>query len=189
MNRRQFNLSLSSALGFVITEPRQLQSQLRINGRRLNEHLHALAEFGKNPQGGVSRLAYSEVDFQGREYVMGLMRGAKLNVSIDAAGNLVGQRAGSDLSLPPLAMGSHIDSVPDGGNYDGDVGSLGAIEVAQTLAEINITLRHPLEVLIFQNEEGGLIGSSAIGRGLTDKPKPDKPQRQDGSRRNQVHWR
>jgi len=169
MNRRQFNLSLSSALRFVITEPRQLQSQLRINGRRLNEHLHALAEFGKNPQGGVSRLAYSDADFQGREYVMGLMRGAKLNVSIDAAGNLVGQRAGSDLSLPPLAMGSHIDSVPDGGNYDGDVGSLGAIEVAQTLAENNITLRHPLEVLIFQNEEGGLIGSSAIGRGLTDK--------------------
>jgi N-carbamoyl-L-amino-acid hydrolase len=169
MNRRQFNLSLSSALGFVITEPRQLQSQLRINGHRLNEHLRALAEFGKNTQGGVSRLAYSDADFQGREYVMGLMRGAKLSVSIDAAGNLVGRRAGSDLSLSPLAMGSHTDSVPDGGNYDGDVGSLGAIEVAQTLAENNITLRHPLEVLIFQNEEGGLIGSSAIGRGLTDK--------------------
>lgn len=169
MNRRQFNLGLLSALGFVIAEPRQLRSQLRINGRRLNEHLRALAEFGKNPQGGVSRLAYSDADFQGREYVMGLMRAAKLKVSIDAAGNLVGQRVGSDLSLPPLAMGSHIDSVPDGGNYDGDVGSLGAIEVAQTLAENNITLRHPLEVLIFQNEEGGLIGSTAIGRGLTDK--------------------
>ncbi len=169
MNRRQFNFGLLSSLGFLIAELRQLRSQLRINGRRLNEHLRALAEFGKNPQGGVSRLAYSDADFQGREYVMGLMRAAKLNVSIDAAGNLVGQRAGSDLSLPPLAMGSHIDSVPDGGNYDGDVGSLGAIEVAQTLAENNITLRHPLEVLIFQNEEGGLIGSSALGRGLTDK--------------------
>lgn len=169
MNRRQFNWGLLSALGFLIAEPRQLLGQLRINGPRFNEHLRALAEFGKNPQGGVSRLAYSDADFQGREYVMSLMRAAKLNGSIDAAGNLVGQRAGSDLSLPPLAMGSHIDSVPDGGNYDGDVGSLGAIQVAQTLAENNITLRHPLEVLIFQNEEGGLIGSSAIGRGLTDK--------------------
>ena len=140
----------------------------RINGARLNEHLSALAAFGKNPEGGVSRLAYSEADLRGREYVMGLMRAASLSVSVDAAGNLVGRRAGTDPGLPCLMMGSHIDSVPDGGNYDGDVGSLGAIEVAQVLAENNIALRHPLEILIFQNEEGGLIGSSAVGRGLTD---------------------
>jgi N-carbamoyl-L-amino-acid hydrolase len=66
-------------------------------------------------------------------------------------------------------MGSHIDSVPEGGNFDGVVGSLGAIEVAQVLAENNITLRHPLEVVIFQNEEGGLIGSRAIDGELTEK--------------------
>ena len=169
MNRREFNFGLFAAFGFMITQAHQARTQLRINGRRLNEHLSALAEFGKNPQGGVSRLAYSEADLQGRQYVMGLMRAANLNVSIDAAANLVGQRTGDDPRLPPLSMGSHIDSVPDGGSYDGDVGSLGAIEVAQTLAENNITLRHPLEVVIFQNEEGGLIGSTAIGRGLTDK--------------------
>ncbi len=169
MNRRQFNLGLSSTLGLVIAEPRPLRSPLRVNGPRLNERLSGLAEFGKNAQGGVSRLAYSDADLQGRDYVMGLMRAARLDVSIDAAGNLVGQRPGRDRSLAPLAMGSHIDSVPDGGNYDGDVGSLGAIEVAQTLAENDITLRHPLEILVFQNEEGGLIGSSAIGRGLTDR--------------------
>lgn len=169
MNRREFNFGLLTAVGWLIAETRQAPTQLRINGRRLNEHLSALAEFGKNPQGGVSRLAYSEADLRARELVMGLMRAAKLNVSVDAAGNLVGQRTGSDLGLPPLSMGSHIDSVPNGGNYDGDVGSLGAIEVAQILAENDITLRHPLEILIFQNEEGGLIGSSALGRGLTDK--------------------
>src|SRR5436305_5849233 len=125
-------------------------------------HINALAEFGKNPQGGVSRLAYSEADRQGREYVMGLMREAKLEVSIDAAGNLIGRRAGRERNLPPLLFGSHIDSVPEGGNYDGDVGSMGAIEVAQTLAESRTVLRHPIEVTIWQNEEGGLTGSRAV---------------------------
>ncbi|HBB98240.1 MAG TPA: Zn-dependent hydrolase [Blastocatellia bacterium] len=145
------------------------QARLRINGARLNEHLKALSEFGKNPQGGVSRVAYSEADRQGREYVLGLMRAANLDVSIDAAGNLVGRRAGSDNSLKPILVGSHIDSVPEGGNFDGDVGSLGAIEVAQTLAENKVTTRHPLEVIIFQNEEGGLIGSEAVVGQLSEK--------------------
>ena len=145
------------------------QTQLRVNGPRIVEHLNALAEFGKNPQGGVSRLAYSDADRLGRAYVFGLMQQAKLDASIDAAGNLIGRRAGSDHDLPPLLFGSHIDSVPEGGNYDGDVGSLGAIEVAQTLAENNIVTRHPLEVVVFQNEEGGLIGSAAISGQLTEK--------------------
>src|SRR5205085_5843315 len=74
-----------------------------------------------------------------------------------------------ETKLRPILLGSHIDSVPEGGNYDGDVGSLGAIEVAQTLAENNIYTRHPLEVVIFQNEEGGLIGSEAMIGVLTNK--------------------
>jgi N-carbamoyl-L-amino-acid hydrolase len=142
---------------------------LRVNGARLNAHLEALAAFGRNPQGGVSRVAYSEADRQGREYAMTLMRVADLAVSIDAAGNIIGRRAGSDKTLKPILFGSHIDSVPEGGNFDGDVGSLGAIEVAQTLAENNTTTRHPLEVVIFQNEEGGLIGSEAMIGVLTDR--------------------
>jgi N-carbamoyl-L-amino-acid hydrolase len=144
---------------------------VRVNGTRLNANLQALAEFGKNPPGGVTRLAYSEADARGREYVMGLMRAAKLDVSIDAAGNIIGRRhvAGGETKAPPLVLGSHIDSVPDGGNYDGDVGSLGAIEVAQTLAENNIRPNRPLEVIIFQNEEGGLIGSGALSGMLTEK--------------------
>jgi N-carbamoyl-L-amino-acid hydrolase len=97
------------------------------------------------------------------------MRAAKLDVSIDAAGNLIGRRAGSAAGMLPLLIGSHVDTVPEGGNYDGVVGSMGAIEVAQTLAENNLTLRHPLEVVIFQNEEGGLIGSRAMDGELTEK--------------------
>jgi N-carbamoyl-L-amino-acid hydrolase len=143
-----------------------VSAPLKVNGQRLVQHLKSLSEYGKNPQGGVSRVAYTAADKAGREYVFGLMREAGLTVNIDVAGNLVGTRAGIDTTLKPIVLGSHIDSVPEGGNYDGDVGSLGAIEVAQTLNERGVRLRHPLQVIVFQNEEGGLLGSSALGRGL-----------------------
>ena len=169
MDRREFNFGLLGAAGAIAFRPFVSLPQLRVNGARISEHINALAEFGKNPQGGVSRLAYSEADRRGREYVFGLMQKANLDVSIDAAGNIIGRRAGSDSSLRPLLFGSHIDSVPEGGNYDGVVGSLGAIEVAQTLEENNFTTHHPLEVVIFQNEEGGLIGSRAMDGELTEK--------------------
>jgi N-carbamoyl-L-amino-acid hydrolase len=131
----------------------------RVNGERLNGHLTALSVFGRNPQGGVSRVAYSQADLDARRVVLGWMRDASLDVSVDLAGNLVGRRAGSDASLKPLVFGSHIDSVPDGGNYDGNLGSMAAIEVAQVLAERGITTRHPLEIVVWTNEEGGLFGS------------------------------
>lgn len=167
MNRREFNQQLFVAVP-ALALSMQLPS-LRVNGQRLNQHLSELAQFGKTPEGGTHRVAYSAEDLQAREYAMKLMRAAKLDVSIDAAGNLVGRRAGGAGALKPLMIGSHIDSVPAGGSYDGQVGSMGAIEVAQTLAENNVRLRHPLEVVIFQNEEGGTIGSAALARPLTEK--------------------
>ena len=169
MNRREFNLSLAASFVAALLKPSQAQSNLRVNSARINTHLAALGEFGKNPQGGVTRLAYSEADLQGRKYTIELMREAKLDVSVDLAGNIVGRRVGTGGVLPPLVIGSHIDSVPEGGNYDGDVGSMGAIEVAHTLAEKNVRLRHPLEVIIFQNEEGGTIGSQLISGELPEK--------------------
>lgn len=169
INRREFSLALLGVAGTMLLRPLPNQAQLRVNGERIMEHLNALAEFGKNPQGGVSRVAYSAADLSGREYVIALMRTAELEVSVDAAGNISGRRPGTDETLRPLLFGSHIDSVPEGGNYDGPVGSLCAIEVAETLAENKITTRHPLEVIIFQNEEGGLIGSRALDGELTEK--------------------
>jgi len=169
INRRQFNYGLVASAGLLSFPRFTSQSTLRVNGQRIMDHIMALAEFGKNPQGGASRVAYSDADKQGREYVLGLMKSAKLDVKIDAAGNLIGQRAGSAGGLAPLLFGSHVDTVPEGGNYDGVVGSISAIEVAQTLAEHNVTTRHPLEVVIFQNEEGGLIGSRAMDGELTEK--------------------
>src|SRR5688572_25507367 len=153
-NRREFNYALLLSLCSLSFRHSNVQAHLRVNGDRIMDHIHALAEFGKNPQGGVSRVAYSDADKQGREYVLGLMRDAKLEVKIDAAGNLIGRRAGSATGLKPLLIGSHVDTVPEGGNYDGVVGSMGAIEVAHTLADNNVTTRHPLEVVIFQNEIG-----------------------------------
>ncbi len=169
MDRRTFNLTLLGSIGALTLRPFQDQPRLRVNGPRIIQHLNALGEFGKNPQGGVSRVAYSEADRQGREYVMTLMRTAKMEVTVDFAGNIIGRRAGSAPTLSPMLFGSHIDTVPEGGNYDGVVGSLGAIEVAQTLAEHNLTTRHPLELIIFQNEEGGLIGSRALDGELTEQ--------------------
>jgi N-carbamoyl-L-amino-acid hydrolase len=169
MNRRQFNLQLLAAVPAIALSAQQSSSQLRVNGQRLNANLTELAVFGKTPEGGTHRLAYSDADLQARQYAMKLMRDAKLNVSIDAAGNIIGRRAGRDAGLKPLMIGSHIDSVPAGGSYDGQVGSMGAIEVARTLSDNNVQLRHPLEVVLFQNEEGGTVGSVAIGRGLTEK--------------------
>jgi N-carbamoyl-L-amino-acid hydrolase len=169
MNRREFSLNLLFAFPAIALQAAQSPSRLRVNGQRVNAHLTELARFGKTPEGGTHRVAYSDADLQARQYAMSLMREARLEVSIDAAGNIIGRRAGSDPALKPLMIGSHIDSVPAGGSYDGQVGSLGAIEVAETLAENGVRLRHPLEVIIFQNEEGGTIGSIALARGLTEK--------------------
>ncbi|HEV2131795.1 MAG TPA: hydantoinase/carbamoylase family amidase, partial [Longimicrobiaceae bacterium] len=142
---------------------------LRVDGSRLLDRLHVLAQIGRTLEGGVNRPAYSEADLQARAQVREWMRAASLEVSTDAAGNLIGRRAGTEPGLPPLALGSHIDSVPDGGHYDGPVGSLAAIEVAQTLAENGVATRHPLEIIIFQNEEGGLVGSRALSGELREE--------------------
>jgi N-carbamoyl-L-amino-acid hydrolase len=163
MNRRQFVGGLAAAAWAAPGMP-------TINGARLRTHLEELSVFGRPAGGtfadGVSRVAYSDADVAGRAYVRRLMEAAGLKTRIDAAGNIYGRRAGSDDALPPVLFGSHIDSVPNGGNFDGDLGSLAAIEVARALEEAGVTTRRPLEVVVWQNEEGyafnnGLVGSRA----------------------------
>lgn len=143
---------------------------LFIDGTRLRQRLEALSVFGRPAGGtfadGVSRVAYSDADLAGRRYVMSLIKDAGLVPRIDAAGNISARRAGTDDSLAPVLFGSHIDSVPNGGNFDGDLGSLAAIEVLQWLNEREITTRRPLELVIWSNEEGvafnnGIFGSRA----------------------------
>jgi N-carbamoyl-L-amino-acid hydrolase len=135
------------------------------NPAALRARIEALSMFGRPAGGtfadGVSRVAYSDADVAGRQYVIGLMRAAGLEPRIDPAGNIFGRRAGSDSSLPPILFGSHIDSVPNGGNFDGDLGSLAAIGVIEALNDANVRTRHPLEVVVWSAEEG-----VAFGRGL-----------------------
>jgi N-carbamoyl-L-amino-acid hydrolase len=162
-----------AALGTWIFDPPSLWAQdlseLRIDGPRLLKWLEELSQFGKTPEGGVNRVAYSAADAEARKYVIEIMREASLEPSVDYAGNIIGRRPGRQANLPPLSLGSHIDSVPHGGNYDGPLGSLGAIEVAQTLVENDITTHHPIEIVVFQNEEGGKTGSRALIGKVTEK--------------------
>ena len=137
-------------------------ADLHINSKRMEERIQTLSQFGKNPEGGVSRVAFSDADIQGRNYIQTLMKAAGLEVHIDTAGNIIGKREGSNPSLPPILFGSHIDSVPGGGNYDGDVGVIAAIECIEVLKESNQTTQHPLEVIVFSDEEGGLVGSRSM---------------------------
>jgi beta-ureidopropionase / N-carbamoyl-L-amino-acid hydrolase len=161
--RRIISGPTRSALESIAVEPPAgASATLRVNSGRLLDRLQAMAQIGRSAQGGVNRLAYTDADLEGREYVSGLMRAAGLRVSTDAAGNIIGRREGDDPKLAPLLAGSHTDSVPEGGVYDGTVGVLSAVEIAQTLAEHGVTLRHPLEVVVFQNEEEGLFGSRAM---------------------------
>ncbi|MBX9602201.1 MAG: M20 family metallo-hydrolase [Bryobacteraceae bacterium] len=137
---------------------------------RLRQRIEKLSTFGRIAGGtfsnGVSRVGFSDADVAGREYVLGLMKHAGLQPRIDPAGNIWGRRNGRQDDLPPVLFGSHIDSVPNGGNFDGDLGSLGAIEVIEVLNETGARTRHPLEVVVWTNEEGvaynnGLCGSRA----------------------------
>ncbi len=135
---------------------------------RMQGRIDALARFGANPEGGVSRVAFSDADVEGRAWLAQEMEALGLEVRVDAAGNIIGRRAGSERGLKPILFGSHIDSVPGGGNYDGQVGVVGALEVVSLLNEHDIVTRHPLEVVSFTDEEGGLTGSRAMIGKLTD---------------------
>lgn len=163
MNRRTFvgHLAAAAAAPFVRVAPSQ--TPIRANGARVNGWLAQFDAIGRTA-GGINRVAYSEADLAGRRFTLGLFRDAGLSTRLDAAGNIVGRLEGAEPSLPPILIGSHVDSVTDGGNYDGPVGSFGAIEVARSLREQGVRLRHPLEVVVWQNEEGGTIGSKlAVG--------------------------
>jgi N-carbamoyl-L-amino-acid hydrolase len=169
-NRRAFLGTVAAAsVGGVLSRWPSIaaaQAAPSIDARRLRERIEALSMFGRPAGGtfasGVSRVAYSQADLDGRKYVMSLMRAAKLEPRIDPAGNIYGRRDGRESNLPPILFGSHIDSVPEGGNFDGDLGSLAALGAIEALARANVITRHPLEMVVWCAEEG-----VAFGRGLS----------------------
>jgi N-carbamoyl-L-amino-acid hydrolase len=153
---------------------------MHVSRDRLRDLLVSLSRFGATPEGGVSRIGFSKEDQAARGWLLERMREAGLEVWVDAAANIHGRRPGADPSLPVLLFGSHIDSVPGGGNFDGDVGALGALEVMLSLRDEKAATRHPLEMVVWSNEEGvhygkGLFGSRAATRG----PDPGELEEKD----------
>ncbi|MBA4494981.1 Zn-dependent hydrolase [Paenactinomyces guangxiensis] len=142
-----------------------------INIDRLWNRIERLAQIGKTDKGGITRLSYTREESEANELVKRFMEEAGLNVYYDPVGNLIGTRSGTE-ELPAIMLGSHIDTVPEGGKFDGSLGVLTAIEAVQSLREHNIDCRHPILVVSFKDEEGsrfgfGMIGSRAIAGTLT----------------------
>ncbi len=172
-SRRAFLTNLSTAaMGPVVLGRRVFAQNLpaRVDATVLRQRIEALSMFGRPSGGtfadGVSRVAYSDADVDGRRYTIDLMRAAGLDPRVDPAGNIFGRRAGTDASLPPILFGSHIDSVPNGGNFDGDLGSLAALGALEALGAAHLRTRHPLEMVVWSAEESatfmGLNGSRIV---------------------------
>ena len=123
----------------------------RINGERLWDSLMALAEIGATPKGGCCRLTLTDLDRQGRDVVIGWAQEAGMSVTVDKIGNVFMRREGRDPLLPPIVSGSHIDTQPTGGKFDGNYGVLAALEVVRTLNELDIETEAPIEVVFWTN--------------------------------------
>ncbi len=182
MQRRNFIKQSSltvigmGVFGSLLSSNKKAGAVLSINGKRIESRIFELAKFGVDEKGRNYRVAYTKGDIEGRAWFMELMKKAGLDPTIDAAGNIIGKRNGKNQSLKPIAFGSHIDMVPDGGNYDGTLGSISALEVIEILNENNVVTEHPLEVIIFGNEEGGTIGSKAMVGDITSDGLKQKSQ-------------
>lgn len=184
MKRRTFirNASVTalgvSAFGILDSYSKHfvLGPNLKVNEQRIVDRIVELSKFGKDEKGHGYRVAFTKGDIEGRAWFIEQMKNAGLDPFIDAAGNIIGKRKGKNDSLKPIAFGSHIDMVPDGGNYDGPLGSISALEVIEVLNENKIITEHPLEVIVFCNEEGGTIGSMAMAGGLTKEGLQQKSQ-------------
>lgn len=145
------------------------KSKLSINQDRLENRIFELAKFGLQENGETERVAFSDADIEARNWVILTLKAQGLQVSVDYAGNIIGHRKGQNATKKVISFGSHIDRVPNGGNYDGCVGSMASLEVIETLNENNIMTKHPLEIIIFSNEEGGVMGSRAMSGHLSTK--------------------
>ncbi|WP_349743020.1 Zn-dependent hydrolase [Roseateles cavernae] len=144
-------------------------ADLRVNGERLWASLMELARIGATEKGGVCRLALTELDKQGRDLVIGWAKQAGMTVTVDKIGNAFMRRAGRNNALPPVMTGSHIDTQPTGGKFDGNYGVLAGIEVVRTLNDHGIETEAPIEVAFWTNEEGSRFVPVMMGSGVFAK--------------------
>ena len=129
-------------------------NSIRVDGARLWQSLMDLARIGATPKGGVRRLALTELDRQGRDLVVGWLRDAGTTVEVDGAGNIFAVRQGRNVGVPVVLTGSHVDTQPSGGKFDGNYGVLAGLEVLRTLNDVGVATEKPVGVAIWTNEEG-----------------------------------
>jgi beta-ureidopropionase / N-carbamoyl-L-amino-acid hydrolase len=141
-------------------------ARLVVNGERLWASLMELAEIGKTAKGGVCRLALTELDRQGRDLVVSWAKAAGMTITVDRIGNVFMRRAGTNPKLPPIACGSHIDTQPTGGKFDGNYGVLAGLEVVRTLNDHGVETEAPIEVVFWTNEEGSRFVPVMMGSGV-----------------------
>ncbi len=140
--------------------------KLRINGARLRKSLEEMAKIGATPGGGVQRLTLTDEDKRGRDQIVKWLREIDLAVTIDEMGNIFGRRPGTEDGLPPVMTGSHADSQPKGGRFDGILGVMGSLEVMRTLHENKVKTRHPLMIVDWTNEEGSRFAPAMVSSGV-----------------------
>ncbi|MBH0333831.1 allantoate amidohydrolase [Brevibacillus brevis] len=151
-----------------------------INSDRLWDRLGQLGNIGKQEAGGITRLSFTPEERAAKDLVTGFMKEAGLTVREDEVGNLIGRKEGKNPAAPVVLVGSHIDSVPNGGDYDGPLGVLAGVEVLQTMQEQGIETEHPIEVIAFTDEEGTRFGYGMIGsRGIAGLIKRDELEQAD----------
>jgi N-carbamoyl-L-amino-acid hydrolase len=143
-----------------------VEQSLSVDGRRLWRSLMDLARIGATDKGGNCRLALTRLDGQGRDLVVGWMKEAGLAITVDQVGNIFGRRPGRRDDLPPVMAGSHIDTQPTGGKFDGCYGVLAGLEVMRTLRDRSIETEAPLELAIWTNEEGSRFVPVMMGSGV-----------------------
>ncbi len=143
-----------------------MQKNLKVNGERLWQSLMEMAEIGATPKGGVCRLALTELDRQARDLFVRWCEAAGCTVTVDAIGSIFARRAGSDDSLPPVMTGSHLDSQPTGGKFDGAYGVMAGLEVMRTLNDLGITTKAPVETVVWTNEEGSRFAPAMTASGV-----------------------
>jgi N-carbamoyl-L-amino-acid hydrolase len=141
-------------------------SNVRINGQRLWDALMEMAKIGATPKGGCKRLTLTDLDKQGRELFAGWCAAEGCAMTIDEMGNMFARRAGQDEKLAPVMIGSHLDTQPTGGKFDGVLGVLGALEVVRSLNDLRIKTRHPIEIVNWTNEEGSRYAPAMISSGV-----------------------
>jgi N-carbamoyl-L-amino-acid hydrolase len=141
-------------------------SNVRVNGQRLWDSLMEMAKIGGTPKGGCKRLTLTDVDKQGRELFRAWCQQAGCSIKIDEMGNMFAHRAGVEDTLPPVVLGSHLDTQPTGGKFDGVLGVLGALEVVRSLNDLSIKTRYPIEVANWTNEEGSRFAPAMVSSGV-----------------------